>query len=85
MMDNLSVHGTAAVIDEVKKAGHDLLFRPPYSPDFFPVELAFGKIKMYLKSHKYEINQHNLVSYICAAIHTITLEDCESWFKACSY
>jgi transposase len=43
MMDNLSVHRTAAVIDEVKQAGHDLLFRPPYSPDFAPVELAFGK------------------------------------------
>jgi len=85
MMDNLSAHHTAAVVQEVKQTGHQLLFRPPYSLDYAPVELAFKKVKTYLRSHKYEISPDNLESYIHEAIGTITPEDCNNWFKKCFY
>jgi hypothetical protein len=60
MMDNLRVHHTQEVQDEIAKGGHQILFRPAYSPDFAPVELAFSKIKAYIRAHKYQITKENL-------------------------
>jgi hypothetical protein len=34
-----------------KKAGVELAYLPPYSPDFNPIELAFGRLKMWYKKH----------------------------------
>ena len=44
ILDNLSVHKGAAIRALVEGAGCTLLFLPPYSPDFNPIELAFGKL-----------------------------------------
>jgi transposase len=85
MMDNLRAHHTEEVVAEIQKAGHQVLFRPAYSPDFAPIERAFSKIKAYLRAHKYEITNQNLDLYMYRAILTITPEDCKSWFEACFY
>jgi transposase len=85
MMDNLRAHHTEEVRAEIQKGGHQVLFRPPYSPDFAPIELAFSKIKAYIRSHKYEITSENLEMFIFHAILTITPADCKSWFEACFY
>jgi transposase len=85
MMDNLRVHHTQEVQDEIAKGGHQILFRPAYSPDFAPVELAFSKIKAYIRAHKYQITEENLELFIFQAISTITPEDCKNWFEACYY
>lgn len=44
-MDNLSVHKSARVKELIEGAGAEVLFLPPYSPDFLPIEEAFSKIK----------------------------------------
>jgi transposase len=85
MMDNLRVHHTAIVQQEIRDSGHQLLFRPAYSPDFAPVELAFAKIKGYLRARKYELTDQNLKTHIDEAILTITPDDCRNWFKKCHY
>jgi transposase len=43
MMDNLRVHHTQEVQDEIAKGGHQILFRPAYSPDFAPWNWPFRK------------------------------------------
>jgi transposase len=48
VMDNLSSHKRAGVRQAIEAAGAKLLYLPPYSPDFNPIELAFSKFKRLL-------------------------------------
>ena len=50
IMDNLRVHKIAGVRNAIAAAGATLLFIPPYSPDFNPIELAFSKLKALLRA-----------------------------------
>ena len=43
IMDNLSAHKACQVRDAIEAAGARLLYLPPYSPDFNPIENAFAK------------------------------------------
>ena len=49
IMDNLSSHKGQAIRDVIEAAGADLLFLPPYSPDFNPIEKAFARLKAMLR------------------------------------
>ncbi len=49
IMDNLSAHKSVAVRLAIEAAGAELRFLPPYSPDFNPIEMAFSKLKAFLK------------------------------------
>ena len=44
-MDNLGSHKGPAVRAAIEAVGARLLFLPPYSPDFIPIEMAFSKLK----------------------------------------
>lgn len=50
IMDNLSAHKVAGVREAIESAGARLLYLPPYSPDFNPIETVFSKFKWMLKS-----------------------------------
>ena len=45
IMDNLSSHKRPAVRKAIRSVGARLLFLPPYSPDFNPIEQLFAKLK----------------------------------------
>jgi len=49
VLDNLSAHKGEAIRALIAAAGCTLLFLPPYSPDFAPIEQAFGKLKALLR------------------------------------
>jgi transposase len=49
ILDNLPAHKGAAVREAIEAAGARLLFLPPYSPDFNPIENAFAKLKALLR------------------------------------
>jgi transposase len=49
VMDNLGSHKGPAVRAAIEAAGARLLFLPPYSPDFNPIEMAFSKLKARLR------------------------------------
>lgn len=49
IMDNLSSHKRASVREKIEAAGAALLFLPPYSPDFNPIEKAFSRLKAMLR------------------------------------
>jgi transposase len=50
VMDNLSSHKGHRVRQLVEAAGATVLYLPPYSPDFNPIELAFAKLKQLMRS-----------------------------------
>ena len=49
VMDNLSSHKGPSVRALIEAAGASLLYLPPYSPDFNPIENAFAKLKALLR------------------------------------
>ena len=49
VMDNLPAHKVGGIREAIEQAGATLLYLPPYSPDFNPIEMAFAKIKTLLR------------------------------------
>ena len=84
VMDNLPAHKPAAVRDAIKRAGAELRFLPPYSPDFNPIELAFSKIKALLKKAAARTLQ-DLWDAIALAIDAVTPQEARNYFTATGY
>ena len=84
VMDNLAVHRSAAVRDAIHGAGAELRFLPPYSPDLNPIEMAFSKLKAFLRRRAARtVSQLNQA--IGQAIDTYTPDECENYFAAAGY
>jgi transposase len=49
IMDNLSAHKVAGIRDAIEAQHAKLLYLPPYSPDFNPIENAFAKLKAHVR------------------------------------
>ena len=50
VMDNLPAHKVTGTREAIETAGATLLYLPPYSPDFNPIERAFAKLKALLRA-----------------------------------
>ena len=64
--------------------GAELRFLPPYSPDFNPIEMAFAKLKAFLKKTAARTIP-DLWDAIAAGIETFTPDECENYFAAAGY
>lgn len=84
VLDNLSVHKVAAVREAIQEVGCTLLFLPPYSPDFAPIEAAFAKIKAALRKAGAR-TQETLESAITSAVASVTAQDARGFFTHCGY
>ena len=82
IMDNYSIHKGHRVKELIETSGCHLLFLPPYSPDFSPVENAFSKVKAWLKRAA-TTTQEALSQAVREALDAITLEDIIGWFRHC--
>lgn len=84
VMDNLGSHKGTGVRAAIEAAGGRLLFLPPYSPDFNPIEMAFSKLKALLREAA-ERTRDGLWSAIGRLIDTVTTRQCANFFKATGY
>ncbi|WP_229725235.1 IS630 family transposase [Hymenobacter baengnokdamensis] len=84
VLDNLPVHKAQGLAEVVEARGARLLYLPPYSPDFTPIELAFSKLKTHLRTAAARTRQA-LTSAWQAALTWITAEDAQNWFDHCGY
>jgi transposase len=82
IMDNLSVHEVAGVRELIEAVGARLLYLPPYSPDFNPIEQAWSKVKQILRSLKAR-TANALEAAIAEALAAITPENAIAWFSHC--
>lgn len=82
--DNLSSHKTASARKMIENAGCQLLFLPPYSPDFNPIENMWAKIKECLRSIEAR-GLDALYEAIAKAFSTVTPQDCTGFFRHCGY
>ena len=84
VMDNLSSHKGPRVRELIENAGASLLFLPPYSPDFNPIEMAFAKLKALLRKAA-ERTVEGLWDTIGRIIETFTPNECANYFAAAGY
>lgn len=84
ILDNLPAHKPAAIREAIEGIGAVLKFLPPYSPDFNPIELAFSKLKTWLRSRAARTKEA-LDQAIAVGIERITRADCRSFFAAAGY
>jgi transposase len=84
VMDNLSAHKGERVLELIEAKGCELIYLPPYSPDFNPIEQAFSKLKSYLRAACAR-SRDALMEVIGEALRTITVSDAEGYFEHCGY
>lgn len=84
IMDNLSSHKSPKVRAMIEAAGANLLFLPPYSPEFNPIENAFAKLKAMLRKAA-ERTVEALWSAIGRIANTFTPDECANYFAAAGY
>ncbi|WP_262490675.1 IS630 family transposase [Hymenobacter amundsenii] len=84
VLDNLRVHKAPGVAEAVATFGARLLFLPPYSPDFTPVELAFSKLKTSLRTAQAR-TRDTLTQALQEALDWISETDAKNWFDHCGY
>jgi transposase len=84
VMDNLGSHKGPAVREAIEAAGASLLYLPPYSPDFNPIENAFAKLKALLRKAA-ERTVGALWDRIGNVLGTFTPAECANYFRAAGY
>jgi transposase len=84
VMDNLSAHKGDRVKELIEERGCQLLYLPPYSPDFNPIEEAFAKIKALVRKAEARTREA-LVEAIGRGISMVTAEDARGFFDHCGY
>jgi transposase len=84
ILDNAACHRGKRVRALIEAVGARLLFLPPYSPDFSPIEFAWRKVKADLR----EVSARTadvLLSAIDAAMPLVTARDAEKFYAHCGY
>ena len=84
VMDNLSSHKGPKMREMVEAAGASLLYLPPYSPDFNPIENAFAKLKALLRKAA-ERTVEGLWATIGRLIDLFEPSECRNYFAAAGY
>jgi transposase len=84
ILDNLLPHKAAGVREMVEQAGASILYLPPYSPDFNPIENMWSKVKEHLRSAAAR-TYDALASAVWSGLKRVTPNDCVGYFRHCGY
>ncbi len=83
-MDNCSIHKGFEVEVLIQAAGARLIYLPPYSPDFSPIENCWSSLKSILRSLSPR-NYPDLAKAIELAFNKVSCKDIRNWFTNCCY
>ena len=84
VMDNLPVHKVTGVRERIENAGAALVYLPPYSPDFNPIEMAFSKLKAFIRKRAPR-KVDALWSVVEDAYWAFKPNECKNYFAAAGY
>ena len=84
VLDNLSAHKAPAVQAAIEACGAHLVFLPPYSPDFSPIELCWSKIKTFVRKAAARTREA-LIDALADALAQVRSSDARNWFAHCGY
>lgn len=82
VMDNLASHQVANAHQAIAAVGASVVFLPPYSPDFNPIEMMWSKVKQILRSAAGR-NFEELCNAMAKAIAAISHSDALGYFTHC--
>ena len=83
-MDNLSSHKGPKVEQLIKAVGAELRYLPRYSPDMNPIEMAFSKLKAFLRKIA-ERTVAGLINALETCAEIFKPIECVNYFEACGY
>jgi transposase len=84
VLDNLAAHKQPEVRLAIERVGAHIRFLPPYSPDFNPIELAFAKLKAFLRAARPR-SYEQVCSLIAIALDLFTPDECVAYARHCGY
>lgn len=84
IMDNCSIHLGQEIERLIQEAGAHLVYLPPYSPEFSPIENLWSKIKAILRSLEAR-TYTELDTALEIAFNEVSLNDIKNWFTNCCY
>ncbi len=84
VLDNLGAHRASRIEEITVECGARVIWLPPYSPDFSPIEQMWSKLKTHLRTAKARTIKE-LDRAIAGGLKLITESDCRGWFKHCGY
>jgi transposase len=84
IMDNLPAHKVAGVRETIEAAGARLVYLPPYSPDFNPIEQFFAKLKALLRKAA-ERSIDALWDRIGLLLDAFSPEECRNYLRHAGY
>jgi transposase len=84
VVDNLSCHKRDAARTAIEAAGAQLIFLPPYSPDFNPIENAFSKLKRLLRTAA-KRTVDGLWNFLGQTLDQFSTDECQNYFRHSGY
>ena len=84
LMDNVRTHKVAGVKEAIEAKGAHLVYLPPYSPDFDPIEELFSKIKSILRRIAAR-TVDALEAAVGEALQSFTPQECMNYFASSGY
>jgi transposase len=84
VLDNLAMHKQPEVQAAIERVGAHLRFLPPYSPDFNPIELAFAKLKAFLRAVRPR-SYEQVLELVAIALDLFTPRECHNFVRHCGY
>ena len=84
VLDNLAAHRHARVREAIHACGAYVKYLPPYSPDWNPIELAWSKLKQWLRAARAR-TRDQLDEMVAWAMKAITPNDARGWIRHCGY
>jgi len=84
VMDNLGAHKVEGIREAIEGRGSQLVYLPPYSPDFSPIEQCWSKFKTGLRRVEAR-TRRALERAITQTLPSVTATDAQAWFRHCGY
>jgi transposase len=78
----MRTHRSKSVKKVIDDLNLNVIYLPPYSPDFNPIEKMWSKIKSILRKLKIRALSE-LKSGVQTAFSKVTADDCKGWFSSC--
>jgi hypothetical protein len=86
VLDNAKIHHDENLVEILEELGCRVIFLPPYSPDFNPIEMAFGTIKSWMKRNRDFMNACiDPIHALMIACAQITSEMSRNYFQGSIY
>lgn len=85
ILDGARIHCDPHIVMYLRSLGIIVIFLPPYSPFFNPIEFLFGLMKKYITKHYVENSSRSMDIVVLEAISAFTCRDCTKLFENCGY